>query len=46
MGFPLQKNAVSQARYRAVERFLANSKDVAQSLVDSGIAEERISIVK
>src|SRR5467141_5081062 len=45
IGFPLQKNAVSQARYRAVERFLANSKDVAQSLVDSGIAAERISIV-
>src|SRR4029077_725841 len=34
-----------QARYRAVERFIANSKDVAQSLVDSGIAAERISIV-
>ncbi len=45
IGFPLQRNAVSQARYRAVERFLANSKDVAQSLVDSGIAAERISIV-
>ena len=45
IGFPLQKNAVSQARYRAVERFVANSKDVAQSLVDSDIAEERISIV-
>ena len=45
IGFPLRKNAVSLARYRAVERFVANSKDVAQSLVDSGIAEERISIV-
>jgi glycosyltransferase involved in cell wall biosynthesis len=45
IGFPLQKNAVSQARYRAVERFVANSKDVAQSLTDSGIAIERISIV-
>src|SRR6266403_5197020 len=45
IGFPPQRNAVSQARYRAVERFLANSKDVAQSLVDSGIAAERISIV-
>jgi glycosyltransferase involved in cell wall biosynthesis len=45
IGFPLQKNAVSQARYRAVERFVANSKDVAQSLIDSGIAAERISIV-
>jgi glycosyltransferase involved in cell wall biosynthesis len=45
IGFPLRKNAVSQARYRAVERFVANSKDVAQSLIDSGIAAERISIV-
>jgi glycosyltransferase involved in cell wall biosynthesis len=45
IGFPLRKNAVSQARYRAVQRFVANSKDVAQSLIDSGIAPERISIV-
>ena len=45
IGFPLQTNAVSQARFRAVERFVANSKDVAQSLIDSGIAAERISIV-
>ncbi len=45
IGFPLQKNPASQARYRAVERFVANSKDVAQSLINSGIATERISIV-
>jgi len=45
IGFPLRKNAVSEARYRAVERFVANSKDVAQSLIDSGIAAGRISIV-
>jgi len=45
IGFPLRKSFVSQARYRAVERFIANSKDVAQSLMDSGIAAERISIV-
>ncbi len=45
IGFPLQKNSVSRARYRAVERFLANSRDVAQSLIDSGIAAERMSIV-
>jgi glycosyltransferase involved in cell wall biosynthesis len=45
IGFPLQKNFVSQARYRAVKRFVANSRDVAQSLVRSGIASERISIV-
>jgi len=45
IGFPLQTNAVSKARFRAVTRFVANSKDVAQSLIDSGIAAERISIV-
>jgi glycosyltransferase involved in cell wall biosynthesis len=45
IGFPLRKNAVSRARFRAVERFVANSKNVAQSLVDSSIAAERISIV-
>jgi glycosyltransferase involved in cell wall biosynthesis len=45
IGFPLQRSAVSQARFRAVARFVANSKDVAQSLIDSGIASERISIV-
>jgi len=45
IGFPLQKNWVSQARFRAVDRFVANSQDVAQSLIDSGIAMKRISIV-
>src|SRR5260370_23584835 len=45
IGFPLQQNAVSRARYRAVERFVANSRDVAQSLTNSGIAADRISIV-
>jgi len=45
IGFSLQKNVVSQARFRAVARFVANSKDVGQSLIDSGIAAERISIV-
>ena len=45
IGFPLRKNWVSRAQYRAVERFVANSKDVAQSLMDSGIAAQRISIV-
>ncbi len=45
IGFPLQKNWVSQARYRAVDRFVANSKNVAQGLTDCGIATERIAIV-
>lgn len=45
IGFPLRKGWLSRARYRAVERFLANSRDVARSLVDGGIAAEKISIV-
>ncbi len=45
IGFPLQKSWVSRARYGAVVQFIANSKNVAQSLIDSGIAAERISIV-
>jgi glycosyltransferase involved in cell wall biosynthesis len=45
IGFPLRKNVVSKARYQAVERFVANSKDVAGSLAGSGIATERISVV-
>ena len=45
IGFPLREGWVSRARYAAVERFLANSKQVAQSLLDCGIVPERISIV-
>lgn len=45
IGFPLREGWVSRARYEAVERFLANSKQVAQSLLDCGIVPERISIV-
>jgi len=45
IGFPLGKNSVSRARYQAVERFVPNSRNVAQSLIDSGIAPDRISIV-
>ena len=45
IGFPLQKNWVSQSRYSALERFIANSRDVAQSLMDSGFPSDRISIV-
>jgi L-malate glycosyltransferase len=45
IGFPLRQNLVSQTRFRIVKRFIANSKDVADSLVNSGITAERISIV-
>lgn len=45
IGFPLRKGWATHARYRAVARFVANSKNVAQSLIYSGIAPERISIV-
>jgi glycosyltransferase involved in cell wall biosynthesis len=45
IGFPLRKGWITRTRYAAVERFVANSKNVAQSLIDCGIASERISIV-
>jgi len=45
IGFPLKRSWVSRERYAAVVRFVANSKNVAQSLIDCGIAPERISIV-
>ena len=45
IGFPLRRGWVARERYAAVERFVANSKNVGQSLIDCGIAPERISIV-
>lgn len=45
IGFRLRKNPVSLSLYRALDRFVANSQDVVQSLIDSGISKERISIV-
>jgi glycosyltransferase involved in cell wall biosynthesis len=45
IGFPLQTNWVSQARFRAVTRFLPNSQAVAESLLRCGIVRNRISVV-
>jgi glycosyltransferase involved in cell wall biosynthesis len=45
IGFPLQKNWVSRARYQALDRFVANSKAVAQTLLDSGIDPKLVSVV-
>jgi glycosyltransferase involved in cell wall biosynthesis len=45
IGFPLQKNWVSQKRYRVIDRFLPNCKDVARSLLESGIVAERMTVV-
>ena len=45
IGFPLKRTKVSRARYNAVTFFIANCREVAQSLVQSGIAERRIMIV-
>ena len=45
IGFPLQKNWISRARYASVRRFIANSRSVTDSLIGSGVAAERISIV-
>lgn len=45
IGFPLRKNWFSQSSYRAITRFIANSENVAQSLISSGISANRISVV-
>jgi len=45
IGFPLQKNWVSNSRFRALTRFVANSEQVRQTLLDAGVPAERISIV-
>ncbi|HXR34111.1 MAG TPA: glycosyltransferase family 4 protein [Verrucomicrobiae bacterium] len=45
IGFPLQRNWISSARFRALDRFVANSSDVARSLVESGFPADRIAIV-
>jgi glycosyltransferase involved in cell wall biosynthesis len=45
IGFPLKKTWIARARYGAVAKFLANCKDVEQSLVRSGVAPGRIEIV-
>jgi glycosyltransferase involved in cell wall biosynthesis len=45
IGFPLGRNWISRTRFRALHSFIANSRNVAQSLVDSGFPSERIAIV-
>jgi glycosyltransferase involved in cell wall biosynthesis len=45
IGFPLQTNWVSRRRYRAIDRFLPNCNEVAHSLLEAGIAPERITVV-
>ena len=45
IGFPLRRNWISKARFRALDCFVANSKNVAQSLIDSGFPAERVVIV-
>ena len=45
IGFPLGRSWFSTARFRALTRFIANSQDVAKSLIVAGIPAERISIV-
>ena len=45
IGFPLKKTWIARARYGALTCFLANCNDVRESLLRSGVAEERIAIV-
>ncbi len=41
---PLSRNQIGLARYRAARRILAVSRFVAQSVIDSGIAPEKVEI--
>lgn len=45
IGFPLRKNWMSRLQYRAIDRFLPNCNDVAQSLMEAGIVAERMTVV-
>jgi L-malate glycosyltransferase len=45
IGFPLRKNWLSRLQYRVIDRFLPNCNEVAQSLMEAGIAAERMTIV-
>ena len=45
IGFPLRRGPVSRARYGAVTEFIANCREVAQSLIESGIPTDRIVVV-
>lgn len=45
IGFPLKKNWVARSRYGSLSRFLANCTDVQDSLLRSGVAASRVSIV-
>jgi glycosyltransferase involved in cell wall biosynthesis len=45
IGHPLWQNWVSRARFDALSRFLATSEEIKQTLIDSHIPGEKISIV-
>jgi glycosyltransferase involved in cell wall biosynthesis len=45
VGYPLAKNALARARYKAAARIVAISQWVAEQLVDSGAPKEKISVV-
>lgn len=45
IGFPLQQNWISRARFRALDCFIANSNAVAKTLIESGFPSARIAVV-
>lgn len=45
VGYPLTRSRISQARFRAARRIIANSQWVAQNAAASGIPKEKISVV-
>lgn len=45
VGYPIGKRSLAQARYRAAERIVANSKWVAAQAAASGTPREKLSVV-
>lgn len=45
VGFPLQSNPIARARYHAAQRIIAVSRFVADRVIASGIAAERVDII-
>jgi glycosyltransferase involved in cell wall biosynthesis len=45
IGFALKSNPLSRARYRSLRGFIANSQEVARTLLKSGVAPKGIFIV-
>jgi L-malate glycosyltransferase len=45
VGYPIGKNPLAQARYRAAARIMANSQWVADQAAASGVAREKLTVI-